>query len=211
MPFDVRDFPGVPPDERAASRGNRRLVALWLFSVCAMILVMVVLGGITRLAGAGLSIMEWAPIRGALPPMSQTAWEHLFALYQQTPQYQLVNHGMGLTGFKGIFWLEWAHRLWGRLIGAAFLLPLIWLWASGRIQRRLCPRLVLIFALGGLQGAVGWFMVEFRIFRRSGLRGTRPAGDSPRAGAVAIRHHPLDGDGPVVAHPRPGGGASLGA
>src|SRR5690348_11872254 len=100
MPFDVRDFPGLPPDERAASRGNRRLVACWLFAVCAAILIMVVLGGVTRLTGSGLSIMEWAPIRGALPPLSHADWERLFTLYQQTAQYQLVNNGFGLEGFK---------------------------------------------------------------------------------------------------------------
>ena len=159
MPFDVRDFPGAPPEDRAAGRGNRRRVAAWLFAVAFMILVMVVLGGITRLTGSGLSIMEWAPFAGALPPMSEADWQRLYHLYQQIPQYALVNQGFGLAGFKQIFWLEWTHRLWGRLIGFAFLVPLIWFWATGRIERRLRARLVLLFVLGGLQGAVGWFMV----------------------------------------------------
>jgi cytochrome c oxidase assembly protein subunit 15 len=159
MPFDARDFSDLPPGEKAADRRNRRLVALWLFSVAAMILVMVVLGGVTRLTGAGLSIMEWAPISGILPPLNQADWRKLFKLYQQIPQYALVNEGFGLAGFKQIFWLEWVHRLWGRLIGLAFLGPLVWLWATGRIERRLWARLVLLFVLGGLQGAVGWFMV----------------------------------------------------
>jgi heme a synthase len=159
MPFDVRDFPGVPPDDRAASQRNRRLVAGWLFCVAGMIFVMVGLGGATRLTGSGLSIMEWKPFTGVLPPLSHADWEKLYHLYQQIPQYALVNHGFGLGGFKRIFWLEWTHRLWGRLIGVAFLGPLIWLWATGRIERRLRPWLLLLFVLGGLQGVVGWFMV----------------------------------------------------
>lgn len=164
MPFDVRDFPGAPPEDRAAGKRSRRLVAFWLFGVAAMILVMIVLGGVTRLTGSGLSIMEWDPIMGALPPLSQAEWQHLYHLYQQIPQYTLVNDGFGLAGFKHIFWLEWTHRLWGRLIGFAFLGPLIWFWATGRVERRLRPFLVLLFVLGGLQGAVGWFMVASGFF-----------------------------------------------
>jgi heme a synthase len=159
MPFDVRDFAGAPPEDRAASRRSRLLVASWLFVVAFMILVMIVLGGVTRLTGSGLSIMEWDPLMGALPPMSDAEWQRLFHLYQQIPQYSLVNEGFGLAGFKGIFWLEWTHRLWGRLIGLAFLGPLIWFWLSGRIERRLRSWLFLLFLLGGLQGLVGWIMV----------------------------------------------------
>lgn len=164
MPFDVRDFPGAPPEDRAASRRNRRLVATWLFIVAGMILVMIVLGGVTRLTGSGLSIMEWAPIRGILPPLNQAEWQQLFALYQQIPQYTLLHEGFGLEGFRHIFWLEWTHRLWGRLIGAAFLGPLVWFWATGRIEHRLRSWLLLLFVLGGLQGAVGWFMVASGFF-----------------------------------------------
>src|SRR6185437_6740633 len=109
--------------------------------------------------GSGLSIMEWAPFGGILPPLTDADWQRLFRLYQQIPQYKLVNDGFGLDGFKQIFWLEWTHRLWGRLIGLAFLGPLIWLFATARIERRLVPRLGALFLLGGLQGAVGWFMV----------------------------------------------------
>jgi heme a synthase len=159
MPFDVHDFPDASRMDRAATRQSRRLVAIWLFVVAGMIMVMIVLGGATRLTGSGLSIMEWAPLMGALPPTSDAEWQRLFALYQQIPQYALVNDGFGLDGFKQIFWLEWTHRLWGRLIGVVFLLPLLWLWATARIERRLLPRLGLLFVLGGLQGAVGWFMV----------------------------------------------------
>jgi cytochrome c oxidase assembly protein subunit 15 len=159
MPFDVRDFPDAPPDDYAASRHNRRIVAAWLFAIAGMILVMIVLGGVTRLTGSGLSIMEWAPFRGTLPPMSEAEWQRLYRLYQQIPQYTLVNQGFGLAGFKQIFWLEWIHRLWGRLIGIAFLAPLAWFWVTGRIERRLRPGLLLLFVLGGLQGLVGWIMV----------------------------------------------------
>ena len=155
MPFDNA---GNAVAQDAATR-DRRAVALWLFAMCGMVLVMVALGGATRLTGSGLSIMEWAPLRGALPPLSEAEWHRLYALYQSIPQYELVNKGFGLEGFKQIFWLEWAHRLWGRLIGLAFLLPLVWFAARGRIERRLVPRLALLFVLGGMQGAVGWFMV----------------------------------------------------
>jgi cytochrome c oxidase assembly protein subunit 15 len=146
---------------------NRFLVAGWLFLLCAMVLGMIVLGGATRLTGSGLSIMEWAPLLGTLPPMSEAEWRRLFGLYQQIPQYHLMHEGFGLAGFKQIFWLEWTHRLWGRLIGLVFLLPLIWLWARGAIPRRLRPGLLLLFVLGGLQGAVGWFMVASGFFPES--------------------------------------------
>lgn len=159
MPFDDRDFPGALPEDRAASRPARRLVAGWLFAVAGMILVMIVLGGLTRVTGSGLSIMEWAPVSGVLPPMRDAEWQRLFGLYQQIPQYALVNEGFGLAGFKQIFWLEWLHRLWGRLIGVAFLAPLVWLSLTGRIERRLVPWFGLLFGLGALQGLVGWLMV----------------------------------------------------
>jgi cytochrome c oxidase assembly protein subunit 15 len=155
MPFDVRDFPaGAEMADR-----NRRWVAGWLFGMCAMVLGMIVLGGTTRLTGSGLSIMEWAPLMGALPPLTEAEWQRLFGLYRQIPQYHLMHEGFGLDGFKQIFWLEWAHRLWGRLIGLVFVVPLAVLWLRGAIPARLRPRLVVLFLLGGAQGAVGWFMV----------------------------------------------------
>lgn len=163
MPFDDRAFPGLSTDP-VSTANNRRLVANWLFGVCFMIFGMIVLGGATRLTGSGLSIMEWSPFKGVLPPLSEAEWQRLFGLYQQIPQFALVNHTIGLDGFKQIFWLEWVHRLWGRLIGLAFLAPLVVLWASGKIERRLRPRLAILFALGGLQGAVGWFMVASGFF-----------------------------------------------
>jgi cytochrome c oxidase assembly protein subunit 15 len=159
MPFDSGDFPGAVPEDRAASRRTRRAVATWLFAVAFMVLAMIVLGGVTRLTGSGLSIMEWAPFRGVLPPFHEAEWQRLFDLYRQIPQYALVNEGFGLDGFKQIFWLEWSHRLWGRLIGLAFLGPLVWFLATGRITPRLRTRLALLFVLGALQGLAGWIMV----------------------------------------------------
>ena len=140
-------------------RQSTRPVALWLFGICFMLLVMVAIGGITRLTGSGLSIMEWRPVSGIVPPLSHAAWDHLFALYRTIPQYRLRNAGMTLAGFKHIFWLEWLHRLWGRLLGIVFFVPLVWFALTRRIPRALLPRLVLIFVLGFLQGAIGWFMV----------------------------------------------------
>ena len=156
MPFDDRSFPSV---EAAAMRRRRQRVSVWLFIVAFMIWGMVVLGGATRLTGSGLSIMEWAPLSGALPPLSDAEWQRLFTLYKTIPQYALLHPGMGIDGFKSIFWLEWAHRALGRLVGVFFLGPLIWFAVTGAISRRMVPRLIVLFVLGGLQGAVGWFMV----------------------------------------------------
>jgi cytochrome c oxidase assembly protein subunit 15 len=161
MPFDDRTFPSA---EAAGFRRNRRRVAVWLFAIAYMIWGMVLLGGATRLTGSGLSIMEWAPLSGALPPLNHAEWQRLFAEYQQIPQYKLLHPGMGLAGFQQIFWLEWFHRTWGRLIGIAFLVPLVWFTATGAIERRLVPKLCLLFALGGLQAAAGWFMVKSGFF-----------------------------------------------
>jgi cytochrome c oxidase assembly protein subunit 15 len=162
MPYDDRDFPAGSPDpsqDAPLHDPRRRAVGVWLFCVAAMIFGMVLLGGATRLTGSGLSIMEWAPLSGALPPLSHAEWERLFGLYKEIPQYQLENSGFSLSDFKHIFWLEWFHRLWGRLLGIAFLVPLIVFTLRGMIGRRMLPRLALLFVIGGLQGAVGWFMV----------------------------------------------------
>lgn len=150
-------------DRRA---GDRRL-ALWLLICCAMIAAMVAIGGITRLTESGLSITEWRPIGGALPPLSAAEWERLFALYQQTPEYRQINLGMSLAEFKGIFWWEYFHRLWGRLIGIVFLLPFLWFLLRGQIRRRLIAPLAGLFLLGGAQGALGWFMVASGLSERT--------------------------------------------
>ncbi|HTQ15111.1 MAG TPA: COX15/CtaA family protein [Rhizomicrobium sp.] len=137
-----------------------RAVGLWLLAVAGMILLMVVVGGLTRLTGSGLSIMVWDPIVGALPPLSGAEWQRVFHLYRQIPQYAHEHAGMTLAAFKGIFWWEWAHRLLGRLIGVAFFVPFLWFAWRGAIGRAAIPRMVILFVLGGLQGFVGWWMVE---------------------------------------------------
>ena len=164
MPYDIGASRDFPPAGRAVTGADRRAVARWLFALCAMIFVMVVLGGLTRLTGSGLSIMEWAPVAGVLPPLDHAQWEQLFALYKQTAQYRLVNQGFGLAGFQRIFWLEWVHRLWGRLMGVAVVVPWLWFWAKGRLPPGLGWRLIVFFLLGALQGAVGWFMVASGFF-----------------------------------------------
>ena len=132
---------------------------MWLFAVAALVLAMVVVGGATRLTGSGLSITEWKPIRGLIPPLSQADWAAEFARYRQIPQYAEVNRGMGLAAFKSIYWWEWAHRLLGRVVGAAFLLPFLYFLARREIPSRLAPRCAGLFVLGALQGVVGWWMV----------------------------------------------------
>ena len=134
-------------------------VRAWLALLCGMIVVMVLLGGATRLTGSGLSMTEWQPLT-VLPPMSQETWEQTFALYRASPEYEHKNFGMTLADFKGIFWLEFIHRNWGRLIGIAVALPLAWFSFRGAVDKPLAWRMAGLFVLGGLQGALGWFMVK---------------------------------------------------
>ena len=139
---------------------STRPVAIWLYVCAALVFAIVVVGGVTRLTHSGLSITEWQPIVGTLPPLSDAAWQDAFAKYQLTPEYRLVNHTMTLAEFKGIFWWEYFHRLLGRAIGVAFLLPLVVFALRRRIPRGYGVALAAIFALGALQGALGWFMVQ---------------------------------------------------
>lgn len=141
-------------------------VAVWLAVVALFILAMVVVGGATRLTGSGLSITEWKPIMGALPPMGDAAWADAFHKYQQIPQYKLVNAGMTLNEFKGIFWWEWGHRLLGRLVGLVFAVPFVIFLIRRQIPRRLIWRCVGLFVLGGLQGLAGWWMVASGLSER---------------------------------------------
>lgn len=138
---------------------NRGRISTWLFVICFMLIGMIALGGYTRLTGSGLSIMDWRPVTGMIPPLSHAEWERQFALYRTIPQYKILHDGFGLAGFQQIFWAEWTHRFWGRLIGLVLLLPLIWFAVTGALTRGLIARLLLFFVLGGLQGAIGWFMV----------------------------------------------------
>lgn len=139
-------------------RTNSSLIGLWLAGTALMVAVMVALGGVTRLTGSGLSMVEWNP-HHLLPPLSEPEWQAAFALYRQSPEYRLVNAGMDLAGFQGIFWLEYVHRLWGRLIGLAFALPLVLFAWRRALDRRLLGRLLLVLGLGAAQGGIGWFMV----------------------------------------------------
>ncbi len=139
---------------------NSRAMAIWLFACCAMVFATLVVGGVTRLTHSGLSIVEWQPLLGALPPLSHTDWVELFQKYQLTPEFQTVNHDMTLDGFKFIFWWEWTHRLLGRTIGLVFFVPFLVFLASRRVPPGMMPKLLGFFLLGGLQGGMGWYMVK---------------------------------------------------
>ncbi len=141
-------------------RRRARIIAGWLLACCAMVFIMIVVGGVTRLTSSGLSMVDWRPLMGWLPPLSEAEWRGIFARYQEYPEYQKLNRGMTLAGFKGIFWWEFSHRVWGRLIGVAFLVPALFFWVRGWIDSWLAPRLVVAFILGGLQGVLGWYMVK---------------------------------------------------
>lgn len=152
--------PAVVPQERAVSRA----IAVWLLIVAALIFAMAVIGAITRLTESGLSIMEWAPVSGLLPPLSTAEWERLLALYRGTAEYQQINRGMTLAEFQEIFWWEWIHRQWGRLIGVAYAIPLAWFWLRGDLPGWIKPHLAIALGLGALQGFMGWFMVASGFF-----------------------------------------------
>lgn len=169
MPLAVFPSETIPPQQLQVAR--------WLLACCALVFAMVVLGGATRLTHSGLSIVEWQPLVGAIPPLSQQDWQELFDKYRQTPEYLKKNAGMSLDAFKDIFWLEYFHRLLGRVIGVAFLLPFLWFLARGRLTAPLGWKLAGIFLLGGLQGAMGWYMVK------SGLV------DNPRVSQYRLTAH----------------------
>ena len=154
-----------------------RAVTVWLLFMACAVAAMVSIGGITRLTESGLSMVEWRPLVGWLPPLSEAEWQRVFALYRETPEFRQVNFAIDLEGFRQIFWWEYVHRLWGRLLGVFFILPLVWFWLRGRIDRRLRPRLALLLALGALQGLIGWWMV------RSGLA------DRPDVSAARLAVH----------------------
>ena len=135
-------------------------IAIWLLICCATVFGMVVLGGVTRLTGSGLSMVQWAPIMGVLPPLNQEAWQETFRLYQQFPEFQIKNFHMTLDDFKSIFWFEYAHRLLGRGIGIIFFLPFLFFFFTGKVKKSLTPKLLSMFVLGGLQGLMGWYMVK---------------------------------------------------
>ncbi|MEM8988366.1 MAG: COX15/CtaA family protein [Pseudomonadota bacterium] len=147
----------VKPTDMTAA--HARQIAVWLFAMCGLLFVMVVVGGATRLTDSGLSITEWRPVTGAIPPLSEAAWLEEMEKYRQIPEYQLINKGMSMAEFKYIYWWEWGHRFLGRLIGLAFFVPFMYFLFTKKVSGPLVPKLWLMFALGGAQGALGWFMV----------------------------------------------------
>ena len=165
------------PNSHPVSAQASRAIAIWLLACCAMLFAMVVVGGVTRLTHSGLSIVEWQPFIGAIPPLSDADWAENFSKYQQTPEFKLRNFNMNVEEFKGIFWWEYFHRLLGRLIGAVYLLPLIYFTVRGIVRGALAWKLGGIFLLGGLQGAMGWYMVK------SGLI------DAPRVSHLRLTAH----------------------
>ena len=151
---------------RPTGGGRERVLGVWLLVLCALVFAMVVLGGVTRLTHSGLSMTDWRPVSGWLPPLDEAAWAEQFAAYKRFPEYQKLNPDMSLAEFKAIFRIEYAHRLLGRLIAGAFLVPFLYLLARRRVPRRLAWRLGAIFALGGLQGLLGWYMVRSGLVER---------------------------------------------
>jgi len=148
---------------------SQRTIAIWLLICCAMIFVMALLGAITRLTESGLSITSWEPVMGAMPPLNAASWDKAFAAYRQIPQYQLLHSSMTLNEFKGIYFWEWLHRLWGRLIGIVFAAPFLVFLLRDKIDKALGLRLAGILALGALQGFIGWFMVESGLVVRTSV------------------------------------------
>lgn len=152
---------GTPDPTPAIDRATAdTAISAWLFVCAAMVAAMVVLGGATRLTESGLSIVHWKPFTGILPPLGEADWQRLFDAYRDSPEFRRVNFWMSLADFKTIFWLEYLHRLWGRLIGVVFLLPFLWFWIQGRLTGPMVWRLGGVFLLGGLQGLLGWYMVK---------------------------------------------------
>ena len=141
------------------SYGYDRALVWWLFGMVGLVAIMVVIGGVTRLTGSGLSMVEWRPIIGILPPLTEVEWMRIFKLYQASPEFQQVNIDMNLAGFKVIFFWEYVHRVWGRILGLAFGIPLLFFWLAGRIPQGYSLPLLGILALGSVQGIIGWWMV----------------------------------------------------
>ena len=189
------------PHSVARPDAGARAVALWLLGIVALVFAMVVVGGITRLTESGLSITRWDVVSGTLPPLTESQWLQQFNLYQQSSQYQLMNRGMSLSEFKGIFFWEYVHRLLGRLIGLAFALPLVWFWIRRQIPEGYKPRLLALFALGALQGAIGWWMVASGLVDRTEVAPERLATHLSNAfiimaGCLWTALDLIDGDAP---------------
>jgi cytochrome c oxidase assembly protein subunit 15 len=163
---EYTSLPHVAMPSPDRSRERPGAVRAWLLLVAMLVLAMAVVGAATRLTDSGLSITEWQPLLGAIPPLSDADWQAAFEKYRAIPEYQLVNKGMSLEAFQAIYWWEWAHRQLGRVIGVVYAVPLLVFWARGAVPRGLAPRLLGLLALGGLQGFVGWYMVQSGLSER---------------------------------------------
>ncbi|MCX7899427.1 MAG: COX15/CtaA family protein, partial [Methylocystis sp.] len=164
---DSLHFPHpVPQIRQYATEERATAIRNWLWLIAALVFLMVIVGGATRLTESGLSIVEWKPVTGVIPPLNHKEWSEAFEAYKQIPQFKELFPNMDLAGFKYIYAWEWAHRLLGRLIGVVFAVPLIWFWATGRLTRGLKLKLLGILALGALQGGVGWWMVASGLVHR---------------------------------------------
>jgi heme a synthase len=199
----VRASADKRPIMNAATDTHTQAIRLWLYAVAALIFAMVLVGGATRLTESGLSITEWRPLMGTLPPLAENEWQAEFEKYQAIPQYRELNRGMSLEEFKTIYWWEWTHRLLGRLIGVAFLLPFLWFLWRGAVAPHLRPRLWFIFGLGALQGAVGWWMVASGLVDRVEVSQYRLATHLVLACAIYVAliwtaQRPEDRPGPVI-------------
>ena len=184
-----------------------RAIAAWLFGVALLVFAMVVVGGITRLTESGLSITRWDVVSGTLPPIGDAQWAAVFAEYQASSQYQLMNRGMTLAEFQGIFFWEYVHRLLGRIIGLAYALPLLWFWTRNTIPDGYKPRLLALLMLGALQGTIGWWMVSSGLVGRTEVAHERLAVHlvtalTIMAGCIWTALDLLRGDGPILARPR---------
>ena len=167
MSYDLAAAPALrAARNRAMTDESDVLVAGWLFFVAFLVVAMVAVGGATRLTDSGLSITEWQPILGAIPPLNEADWQAALEKYREIPEYQLINKGMSLEAFQAIYWWEWAHRFLGRVIGLAYALPLAAFWFAGRIPPALRLAMLGVLALGGLQGFVGWYMVQSGLVER---------------------------------------------
>jgi len=147
-------------------QNKNRPIAIWLLIGCLLIFLMVAIGGMTRLTHSGLSMVEWNLFMGSIPPTSEADWQELFDKYKQYPEYQLVNFNIELDEFKSIFYWEYGHRMFGRLIGLVFIAPFLWFWMKGMISKKLMPRLLLILAMGAFQGFLGWYMVKSGLVKK---------------------------------------------
>ena len=150
----------MPKDKTINAAENPKAIAIWLYICAAMVFAMMIIGAITRLTESGLSMVEWRPLIGALPPLSAEEWQRVFDLYQQTPEYQKKNFWMEIGDFKTIFFWDWFHRFWGRMIGLVFALPLLFFWLRNMIPAGYHKKLLALLALGGAQGLMGWYMVQ---------------------------------------------------